>query len=134
MFLGSIPHQRIATWLAAADIVVVPSVRDDAGNVDGLPNALLEALASGTPVVTTTAGGIGSVVTDGRTGRIVPERDVVALARAIEQLLDRPSVATELGRAGRAEMCRAYTWEQVAKRVERAYTRATYVSSAAASS
>ena len=54
-----------ARWFAAADVAVVPSVRDDSGNVDGLPNIVLEALASGTPLVTTAAGGIAS----GRRGR-----------------------------------------------------------------
>ena len=66
---------RSARWFAAADVAVVPSVRDDSGNVDGLPNIVLEALASGTPLVATPAGGIGTVVEDGRTGLIVPERE-----------------------------------------------------------
>ena len=51
---------QVASWFAAADVAVVPSVRDDSGNVDGLPNTVLEALASGTPLVSTPAGGIGS--------------------------------------------------------------------------
>ena len=51
---------RSARCFAAADVAVVPSVRDDSGNVDGLPNVVLEALASGTPLVATPAGGIGS--------------------------------------------------------------------------
>jgi glycosyltransferase involved in cell wall biosynthesis len=122
-FLGAVPQQQIPTWLAAATIVVVPSVRDEAGNVDGLPNTLLEALASGTPVVTTAAGGIGSVVVDGHTGSVVPERDPEALAQAIEHLLTRPAAAARLGQAARAEMCRSYTWDRVAHRFEQAYAR-----------
>ena len=51
--------------LAAADVAVVPSVHDEAGNVDGLPNTVMEIMASGTPLVTTPVGGIGAVATDG---------------------------------------------------------------------
>ena len=51
--------EQVADLFSAADIIVTPSVRDDSGNVDGLPNVLLEGLASGTPVVATPAGGIG---------------------------------------------------------------------------
>ena len=64
-FLGSVAHGDVADWLAAADIAAAPSVVDDAGNVDGLPNTVLEALASATPVVATLAGGIGAVAVDG---------------------------------------------------------------------
>ena len=64
-FLGNQTQDRVGEYFAAADVVVVPSVRDDSGNVDGLPNVVMEALASGTPLVTTAAGGIGAVVEDG---------------------------------------------------------------------
>ena len=70
-------------------------MRDDSGNVDGLPNIVLEALASGTPLVATPAGGIASVVADGETGLLVPERDPAALAAAIAAL------AADAGRTGR---------------------------------
>ncbi|HSC27048.1 MAG TPA: glycosyltransferase family 4 protein, partial [Vicinamibacterales bacterium] len=82
-FLGNLAQDDVAAMFAAADVVVVPSVRDDGGNVDGLPNVVLEALASATPVVTTAAGGIGPVVEHGTTALVVPERDSPALASAI---------------------------------------------------
>ena len=122
--LGAVTQSDVAGWLAAADVAVVPSVRDDAGNVDGLPNVVLEALASGTPVVATPAGGIGTVAIDRRTALVVPERDPAALARAIDELLSQPLLATELGRAAREEMCASRTWGRVAERFEQAYDRA----------
>src|SRR5262249_22518996 len=70
-FLGDVTQDTVASWFAAADVAVVPSVRDASGNVDGLPNTVLEALASGTPVVATPAGGIASAIDDGRTGLLV---------------------------------------------------------------
>lgn len=123
-FIGAVSQTEVGAWLSAADIVVVPSVRDDAGNVDGLPNVLLEGLASGTPVVATRVGGIESVATDGDTARLTPERDASALAEAIDQLLAEPKMAQELGRSAREEMRRVHSWTRVADRFDAAYTHA----------
>ena len=123
-FLGAVVQSEIPAWLSAADVVAVPSVRDDAGNVDGLPNVVLEALASGTPLVSTPAGGIASVVEHGRTGLLVPERDPDALAAAIETLLADGQLRTRVGEAARREVCERYTWDQYAARLEGIYDRA----------
>ena len=123
-FLGTLDHPAIAAWLAAADVSIVPSVRDDAGNVDGLPNIVLETLASETPLVATTAGGISAVACHQRTAILVPERDAGALAAAIETLLQAPETRALLGRAARAEMVAARSWDQVAARFEAAYKSA----------
>jgi glycosyltransferase involved in cell wall biosynthesis len=123
-FLGNLGQDDVAAWLATADMVAVPSVRDDSGNVDGLPNIVLEALASGTPLITTAAGGIGSVVEHGRTGVIVPERDPDALAAAISALATDPAGRVRLGEAARAEASARFGWEFVAGRFEAAYDRA----------
>jgi glycosyltransferase involved in cell wall biosynthesis len=121
---GVLPHGEIATALAAADVAVVPSVRDDAGNVDGLPNVVMEALASGTPLVATTAGGIGSVLTDRVTGRLVAERDVAGLAAAIAELLADPEMGGRLGAAARAWALREGSWTRAAERFEEAFDAA----------
>jgi glycosyltransferase involved in cell wall biosynthesis len=123
-FLGNQTQDEVGRWLAAADVVAVPSVRDDSGNVDGLPNVVLEALASGTPLVTTPAGGIGSVVESGRTGLIVGERDPAGLAAAIRQLTAAPDLRERIGRAARALVAERYGWERTAKQLEGAYRRA----------
>ncbi len=123
-FLGAIPQDDVAAWLAAADVVVVPSVRDASGNVDGLPNVLLEALSTGTPVVTTSAGGIESVAIDGETARLVPEKDGDAIASTIDEILRQPTVAAKLGHAARERMCRSHSWATAAHRFEDAYRRA----------
>lgn len=122
--LGAIPQDRMPQFLAAADLVVVPSIRDDAGNVDGLPNVVLEALASGTALVTTRAGGIGSVAVDGHTAAIVPERDASAMADAIDRLLGDAGARGRLGRAARTDAMTLRTWERVAAEFERVYALA----------
>jgi glycosyltransferase involved in cell wall biosynthesis len=122
-FLGVVPQHTIPMWLAACDVAVVPSVRDEAGNVDGLPNTVLEIMASGAPLVATRAGGIGMVATDGETARLTPQRDPNALARVIADLLRQPSVAAGLGRRAREAVCRDYSWARVAGAFDEIYER-----------
>ncbi len=123
-FLGNQTQDRVGEYFAAADVVCAPSVRDDSGNVDGLPNVVLEAMASATPLITTAAGGIGAVVENGRTGIIVPERDGRAIAEAMRTLFDNPGRAHEIGAAARAAVERSFGWSRVAERFEFAYGRA----------
>jgi glycosyltransferase involved in cell wall biosynthesis len=119
--LGNQSQDQIARLIAAADLVAVPSVRDAAGNVDGLPNFALEALASGTPVVASRVGGLPQTIDDGVTGLLVPERDPSALARAIETIIEHPDWARSLGRQARLTVIRDFGWARVAERFESAY-------------
>lgn len=123
-FLGNQPQDRVGEYFAAADLICAPSVRDDRGNVDGLPNVVLEAMASATPLVTTAAGGIGSVIEDGRTGLIVAQRDAGAIAGAMQKLLDNPTLRVRIGAAARSEVERSFGWDRAAARFEAAYGRA----------
>jgi phosphatidyl-myo-inositol dimannoside synthase len=123
-FLGNVTQDAVGSWFAAADVAVIPSVRDDSGNVDGLPNTVLEALATGTPVIATPAGGIGAVITDGATGLLVRERDPDALASAAGALLRDRGRGTALGRAAREMVDRRFGWAAAAERFEAAYDRA----------
>lgn len=119
--VGNRSQDDIAALAAAADAIAVPSVHDDAGNVDGLPNFALEALASGTPVVASRVGGLPQAIVDGQTGLLVPERDPAALATALRALLLDPSRAAAIGGAARAAVERDFGWSRVAERLEAAY-------------
>jgi glycosyltransferase involved in cell wall biosynthesis len=129
-FLGNQPQDKVGEYFAAADVICAPSIRDDGGNVDGLPNVVLEAMASGTALVTTAAGGIGSVVEHERTGLVVAERDSPALAAALRRLLADPAVARRIGQAARDEVQRRFGWNRAAERFEAAYARALAFKSA----
>lgn len=122
--VGNQSQDAIAGFVAAADIVAVPSIRDDAGNVDGLPNFALEALASGTPVVATRAGGLPQAITDYENGRLVAERDVDGLARAIAETWARPDRGRGFGEAARARVARDHSWATTASRMVEAYRTA----------
>jgi glycosyltransferase involved in cell wall biosynthesis len=123
-FLGNLTQDQVGEYFAAADFVCAPSVHDDRGNVDGLPNVVLEAMASATPLITTTAGGIGSVIEDGRTGLLVAERSPQAIAGAIRTLVGNPALGQAIGRAARAEVQSSFGWSRTAERFEAAYSRA----------
>ena len=101
-FAGAQPREAVAAEYAAADIFVQASVVLPDGDRDGIPNVLLEAMASGLPVVASDVAGIPEAVTDGETGLLVPGSDPAALAGAIATLLADPGLRAALGRAGRA--------------------------------
>jgi glycosyltransferase involved in cell wall biosynthesis len=128
-FLGNQTQDAIAEYFAAADMICVPSVRDDSGNVDGLPNVVLEALASATPLITTAAGGIGATVEDGRTAIVVAERDPAALAAAMIRLSGSPALGREIGTAARALVQSRFGWDRAAARFAAAYDRALAIKS-----
>jgi glycosyltransferase involved in cell wall biosynthesis len=118
--LGDVPHQRVGAFLRAADAVVVPSVRDEQGNVDGLPNVLLEALACGRPIVASRVGGIPDVVTDERNGLLVPAADAHALAQALRRVREDPSLAARLAGQARAR-AEALSWDAHGSRLLAVY-------------
>jgi glycosyltransferase involved in cell wall biosynthesis len=105
----------------AADVFVLPAVHDDSGNVDGLPNVILEAMASGLPVVASGISGIPLAVADGVSGILVPEGDGAGLHAALDRLLRRPDEAKAMGGAGRRKAVEDLTWDAIAARYRMAY-------------
>jgi glycosyltransferase involved in cell wall biosynthesis len=88
---GGQPARRVRELLGEADAAVLPSVVTSSGKMEGVPVALMEAMAVGLPVVATNVSGVGELVEDGRSGLLVDERDPVALAEAIAMIArDRP--------------------------------------------
>ena len=117
-FVGQVNRQQAAAYGAAADIFALPIIRE---GVDGLPNALLEAMGSGAAVVASRVAGVPDVIDDGVHGLLVPERDPVQLATAIGRLLADRALAQRLGAAARERIERELTWTQTAARFEQLY-------------
>jgi len=97
---GAKPQHEIRELLAAATVFVMPSVVDPGGGMDNLPTVIMEAMAAGLPVVSTSVGGIPEMVIQNETGFLVPAGDVAALAGAIERLFDEIGLAQRLGEGG----------------------------------
>lgn len=87
--LGPRSQSEVRELLSAADVLVVPSVVAADGNADGLPTVVLEAMATGVPVVATDVTGMSEAVIDGDTGVLLPPGDVDALAAALLRVADR---------------------------------------------
>lgn len=112
-FLGF--RSDVPDLLAACDIFVLPSL------CEGLPLAILEAMAAWKPVVATAISGTDETVVHGVTGLLVPPADPAALAGAIQSLLADPEASRRLGLAGRARVAREFLVETMVARVEAVY-------------
>jgi glycosyltransferase involved in cell wall biosynthesis len=123
--VGNVNREELPAYYALASVVAVPSVRDDAGNVDGLPNVLLEGMASGSPIVASAVAGIPQAVRDGREGLLVGERDAEAMAKAILELLRSPERREQLGSAARERAKESFDWSRVGERFEAIFRSVT---------
>jgi len=122
-FHGACENAALPRYYAAADIFIAPSIVADDGDTEALGVVLLEAGAAGLPLVTTDVGGIGDIVSDGRTGMVVPQRSGDALAEAVCSLIAHPEHAFELGRAAREHVRQHFDWPAVAARFAAVYAR-----------
>jgi glycosyltransferase involved in cell wall biosynthesis len=106
---GPKPQVEIRKHLAAGTVFVLPSVVDPGGGMDNLPTVIMEAMATGLPVVSTVIGGIPEMVIDDETGFLVPAGDARALADAIENVITNPSLARRLGEQGHKRACELFS-------------------------
>jgi len=111
-FLGVRRHAEVAQRMQAARAFVQHSVTASSGDSEGTPVAVLEAQASGLPVVSTRHAGIPDVVLDGETGLLVDEGDVDGMARAMIRLAQEPELAARMGAAGRARVEAEFSMEK----------------------
>lgn len=116
-FAGQVPWSETPEYLAMTEVFAVPSILDEAGNLDGLPNVVLESLATGCPIVASRVAGIPEVVHDDQNGLLVPPKDERALADAICRLLGDPELRQRLSRAARASVVDSLSWTYVGDRI-----------------
>lgn len=105
-FAGRVERDDMAALLAQCDLMINPS------RVDNMPNSILEALACGTPVVSTRVGGVPFMVEDGIDALLVPAGEPSAMAEAVQRLIDQPALRASIAAAG-LKAVRRYTWERV---------------------
>lgn len=127
-FLGVRPNAEVFDQIDAARVVAVPSVVTDEGDMDGLPNVVLEALGMSRPVVGSRVSAIPEVLVDGETGFLVAPGDANELAAKLGLLLDDPTLAARLGRQGRMRIVRDF---DVKKNVRMVIDTITHNASAA---
>jgi len=116
IFAGNIDDDELPSYYAASDLLVLPSL----DRSEGFGLTLLEANATGKPVVASNVGGIPSVVTDGVNGLLVPPCDEKTLAKTVINLLRDEDRLLEMGRNGR-RIAEGHDWKQIAKKTEELY-------------
>jgi colanic acid/amylovoran biosynthesis glycosyltransferase len=99
-FLGWRNEEQVTALMAERDLLLAPSVTDAIGDQEGIPVTIMEAMAAGMPVVSTWHSGIPELVEHGVTGFLAPERDVIALAEAVQRIV-RNDLWAAMGHAGR---------------------------------
>ena len=114
-FAGWRSSAEVAGEMARADLLVAPSVTARDGDMEGLPIVIVEAMATGLPIVGTRHSGIPEVVEDGVTGRLVDEGDAAALAEALVEVSDGGRRRT-LAAAARARVETAFAVDHLAAR------------------
>ena len=107
-FLGGQPRDVVLAMVRDAGAVVLPSVVTGSGKMEGIPVALMEALACARAVVATRISGVPELVVDGETGLLVAQRDSAALAAALARLQSDSVLRQRLGAAGRRKVCEEF--------------------------
>ena len=118
-FTGAVPHSELAEAYGQADLLVNASLWE------AFPMPILEAMASGLPVVATRVGGTQESVEEGQTGLTVPSDDPAALAEALDRVLSDKALRLRMGAEGRRRAQRLFSWDKVAEDMERAFARLT---------
>jgi glycosyltransferase involved in cell wall biosynthesis len=109
----------VVPWLHALDIFALPSYANE-----GVPQALVQAMLTGLPCVTTHVGSIAEIALAEATAIVVPPRDAAALAGAIERLMRDEALRKRLGEAARAHCAERYSYESMLERMETVYRQA----------
>jgi colanic acid/amylovoran biosynthesis glycosyltransferase len=112
VFHGALPHESVRELYRRATVFSLPCVIAENGDRDGLPTSVLEAMASGVPVVTTAVNGLAEAVLHERTGLLVPEHDPAALAAALERVLTDQALGERLARAARLHVEQSFSLER----------------------
>jgi len=112
-----VSQEELRAIYQEATVFVLPCHVVDNGDRDGIPNVLAEAMASGTPVISTSVSGIPEIIEDRRNGLLVAPRNPVALANAIEELLVDSGFRNALAQAGRETMCQIFDSSQTTKQL-----------------
>jgi len=116
VFQDAVSQEELVRYYSMADVFVLPSVMTDEGETEGLGVVLLEAMASGVPVIASATGGIPDIVRDQETGLLVQQKDPGDLAEKINRVLADQELRQRLSEMGRGFVKERFSWSVIAKR------------------
>jgi glycosyltransferase involved in cell wall biosynthesis len=122
-FTGFVSQEQLREIYYRSHIFLHPSQTGGDGNQEGIPNSMLEAMATGLPVFATEHGGIPEAIENGVSGVLVPERDYEAIARALLSAAQNPSLLSRIGRGGAEAVRKHFDLGQQARQLEEIYLR-----------
>jgi colanic acid/amylovoran biosynthesis glycosyltransferase len=123
-FLGSQPEDRVRDLLAQADLLVQPSIVDETGDTEGLPNTIIEAMASGVPVVSTRVAGVPEIVREGETGLLAEPADADSLADALRSALLDPDATARRAEAAQELVAAEYDIDRLGLEMSNLFVQA----------
>ena len=112
-FLGAVEQNEVSKLYQQAHIFILPSITANNGDQEGIPIVLMEAQATGLPIISTYHSGIPEVVVDGKSGFLIPEKDVDALTKKLEYLIEHPELWSKVGNYGRKFIEEKYDIEKL---------------------
>jgi len=116
IFVGKVPNEKVPEYMVASDVFVLPSLSE------GFPVVILEAMASGLPIVATKVGGLPEIIKDGENGFLVEPKNPKEIAEKVLLLLEDDELRERISRSFK-EKVKNYSWESVVKRLEEVYQR-----------
>lgn len=116
-FVGKVSPENVETYLRRGKVFVLPSVRGE-----GLPNAMLEAMAVGLPVVVTDTAGVADSVCNGETGYVVPPGDVETLRERLQRLCSNRARCRKMGQQAREYVRTNHSWQSLVEELNSVYT------------
>jgi len=121
IFMGLIKDDEAVKLYEKSHIFILPSITAADGDMEGTPVVLMEAQACGLPVISTYHSGIPEVVEDGKSGFLVQEKDICAIAEKITYLIEHPDIWIEMGKAGREHINKYYNIKVLNKSLVKIY-------------
>jgi N-acetyl-alpha-D-glucosaminyl L-malate synthase BshA len=122
-FLGIISNEELLSYYHSADVFVLPSINKE-GKTEALGVVLLEAMASGCPVIGSNVGGIPDIIVDGENGFLVPEQRPDILAEKIVQLLSDDELKEKFRNNGFTRIQQSFTWDHIVNQFSMVYSQA----------
>jgi glycosyltransferase involved in cell wall biosynthesis len=115
-FSGYVSGDKKSAAVASADIYVVPSIIADDGDAEGLPVSLMEGLIAGKVCIATNESGADDIIEDGKSGYLIPQKDIAALSNALESALALTPTKRAALQAGARKVAEQFEWSKIAKR------------------
>lgn len=125
-FTGAINYEKLKDYYNLADIFILPSIRDEKGNLDDQSVSVIEAMSCGKPAIATDFPGYRKVIENGNTGLLFPEKNSKDIAKGLSRLICSKTLRQNMGRSARNRVVRDYSWTNIGNQYSSVFKRVVY--------